>query len=136
VDAGWSTYAGLGRGSDVFGVPGIPGTMLGLPSHKGVLRASVRPLPALTLGGVATGLSPRWSLSDGETIRHAAALLFDAVVSVEHARSGFTVAVSGHDLLDAAPRYIQPRPGELAPLPAHGRTLGLRVSWSDGGRPR
>jgi outer membrane receptor protein involved in Fe transport len=140
---GWSscTTAGLAQ-VDYFavhpaegaGTP-APGSPLGLPQHKGVLRGDVHLGERVDLGTVATWVGPRWAATEvqrgaARATRLDPALLLDLAVGVRDVGArGLSIGLSGHDLLDAAPPLAQPYDGWHAPLPAAGREIGVQLQY-------
>jgi outer membrane receptor protein involved in Fe transport len=131
---GWTVLHSPGEAPDTYAVPGHDGRLLGVPSHRGVIRLSTDIDDRVVLGAVGTVLGPRWTIPAvvGEEPRYErlpAAFVLDASVAVRHALiRGVTVGVTGHDLLNQNPPLLTPYDDWQPPLPQSGREILLQLT--------
>ncbi|MEQ1568726.1 MAG: TonB-dependent receptor plug domain-containing protein [Myxococcota bacterium] len=132
--AGWAAFVSTGTGEAGFGVPGRPQAHLAVPNHKVVARTSVDGPRGMWVSSVCTVLGPRWAVvgadagGDPTYDRLPTAWLLDLTVGLEDlGRTGLTLSLDAHDLLNQAPPLAQPYASLHTPLPGAGRDLGIRL---------
>jgi outer membrane receptor protein involved in Fe transport len=114
------------------------GATLGAPQHKGVVRATWRPLRHLVLGATAVGFSRRYAVTgiNPSDQSYVITSLAPRVLVGFSARyqdlgmRGLLVGLAVHDLLDARDVYAQPYQGGHAPLPGVGRQILLSLGYA------
>lgn len=133
LSASWAVYTARWRSElDTYAVPRAPDSLLGLPNHKVVVQASAELGDVATVGFVGTVLGPRYAITGRGRDRFErlpTAALLDLVASVyDDERTGLTLTASVHDLLNAAPPFVQPYDGGHPPLPSGGRELLVQLT--------
>lgn len=138
ITVGYAGYTGAGLSdpaTDRYRVAEESAPHLGLPTHKAVFRGSLDVVEHVSVGATAIVLGPRWAITSVDGAGAPVYELLPATVPLgltaelsSIAGTPFGVSFGVHDLLDAAPGFVQPYDGLHGELPAQGRELFLQLT--------
>lgn len=125
-------------GVDTFLVPGQPGRLLGMPTHKVTVTGRFKPWRGLFVGGSFVLLTDRYALVPSDVLdgtgvvgRQGEGALLSLNAGYENlGLDGLTLQVGVGNVLGQNVTFVQPYDGGLAPLPGRGRELFVRLSWA------
>jgi outer membrane receptor protein involved in Fe transport len=119
---------------ELYSVPGFEGHALGLSRNKISLYAGINPLtniwvsPSFTFAGKKYGYN-HLDIEQSPVISFGPYYLVNLSISYDNLfHKGISVSLSGFDLLNQKPPFIQPYNGGSLPYPGRSRELIFRLS--------
>lgn len=136
VSATYAYYEAQGGRGTPLAVPGRATRFLAAPNHRGSVSATLRLPAGMSVTPSVELLGARQGFDYDPAAAGVALRSFSPVATADLCvrfrrlgLEGLSASVTGHDLFNAAPPWIQPYNGGHPPLPGTGRDVGFRLAY-------